>query len=117
VPSRQDREEAAANRDAISERAYQAMKTAPPGAQNNPMFWRASKVEALIGELSEIDPEVAAGQLLDPAFRYFTGYSREWWSRFTEACEKRLEDERPDLEPIRRKPGRAPWAESGLDSR
>lgn len=110
-----EREALAATREAIRENAYTAMQSAPPGAQNNPMFWRAAKIEALINELRTIDPEVAAGQLVPPAFQYFTPECRDWWDRFTAACEKRREE--AGLEPLRRQPVRAPFAETGLDTR
>jgi hypothetical protein len=108
--------ESAKSRDAIRENAYNTMRNAPPGAQNNPMFWRASKVEALINELRSIEPEVAASNLVPPAFRFFTAENRDWWDRFVTACEKRLADEMPGEKPLKRHPARAPWAESGLDT-
>lgn len=107
--------EIAAIRESHRENLYAAMTSAPPGAQNNPMFWRAAKVEALITELSVLSPEVAAGQLQSPAFRFFTAYTRQWWDSFVTACEKRAAEETPDLKPPKRSPGRVPWAESGLE--
>lgn len=113
----QEKAEAAARNDRIGENAYEAMRNAPPGAQNNPMFWRASKVEALINELRVLEPEVAVGQLVAPAFRFFTEETADWWSRFTMACEKRRAEETPEMSPVKHKPERAPWAESGIDHR
>lgn len=107
--------ETAKVRAAIRENAYNTMKNAPPGAQNNPMFWRAAKVEALINELRNRSPHDAASSLLGHAPSYFTRESLAWWTEFVTACIERTE--REGLKRVKRDPAQAQWAETGLDAR
>jgi hypothetical protein len=108
--------EVKASKDRTHEIAYNTMKTAPAGAQNNPLFWRASKVEALINELRNRTPEEAVSMLVSPAPRFFTEQNLEWWTKFVALCVERVRAE--GLRPLAdREPSQALWAESGLDVR
>lgn len=78
---------------------YRSMVNAPPRSLNLPLLRRMEQVISVLGELMALDPEIAVTQL--PPERYgdfaFTEFA-EWLLRFTALCEKRRQEETPDVD-------------------
>jgi ParB-like chromosome segregation protein Spo0J len=82
-----------------AEMQFRSMLNAPPAKLNLPLVRRAEKVQELLTELIGLDPAVAVTQLPPERCRDFTPTHAEWWAEFTALCEKRRQEETPQLAP------------------
>lgn len=82
-----------------AEMQFRSMLNAPPAKLNLPLVRRAEKVQELLTELIGLDPAVAVTQLPAERCRDFTPTHAEWWAEFTALCEKRRQEETPNLPP------------------
>ena len=112
--TRQQLPEMSGFQDDHAESLYRAMLSAPEGAVTVPLINRASKVVELISDLEEIEPEIAATMMPAVRVREYSGTLdlAEWWYRFAMACDKRRQEEIPQLG-HRRRTSRAKWRVKG----
>jgi hypothetical protein len=82
-----------------AEMQFRSMLNAPPAKLNLPLVRRAEKIQELLTELIGLDPAVAVTQLPPERCRDFTPTHAEWWAEFTALCEKRRQEETPQLAP------------------
>jgi hypothetical protein len=99
IERRQQRKELDGITDRNGERLYEAMRNAPQGAISLPMLNRATKVLEALGELTALDPKVAATQMPSVRCREYSGSRAiaQWWMDFADSCEQRRQLETPSL--------------------